>query len=63
MILATYNCFQIPLDVAFNPPGMKIAFLKVLGGVIDLVFLVDIFVSFRTTFLSPYNGQEITDIK
>jgi hypothetical protein len=63
MLMATYNCFQIPLEVAFNPPGMGSGLLKFISGTIDLIFVVDICVSFRTTVLSPFNGSEIKDVK
>lgn len=34
----------------------------VLNSLIDLMFLIDIFVSFRTTFYHPITGDEITDL-
>ena len=61
MILATYNCFQIPLEVAFAPPQMFTPGMKLLTALIDFCFLIDIIVSFRTTFIDDKNGAEIYD--
>lgn len=52
MILATYNCIQIPLEVAFDPLVLRNSSVKATGVTIDLVFLLDIVISFRTTFIS-----------
>ena len=56
MILATYNSFQIPLEVAFNPDSLRSVTLKRLSAVIDFLFFVDIIVSFRTTYINEFNG-------
>ena len=63
MLLATYNCYQIPIDVAFAPAAFGNTYFKVLHGLIDLLFLVDILVSFRTTFMDDTTGDEISDGK
>jgi len=63
MILATYNCFAIPYEVAFEPPMMEATFFTVLDWLIDFLFLVDIFINFRTTVINSKNGEEITDTK
>lgn len=63
MILATYNCFEIPLGMAFNPKTLEKATFRALSPVIDLFFLIDIVVSFRTTFIDLNSGQEIRDVK
>ena len=61
MILATYNCFQIPVDVAFAPPSMSTMTLKVVNAVIDLLFFVDIIISCRTSFMDEKTGVEVND--
>ena len=63
MILATYNCFQIPLEVAFDPDTFQMKSLKTLSVIIDLVFLLDMLVAFRTTYIDTRSGIEITDTK
>ena len=49
IILAIYNSFSIPIEIAYAPPSMEGAGFYVLNSLIDLVFLMDIIVSFRTT--------------
>jgi potassium voltage-gated channel Eag-related subfamily H protein 6 len=63
MCLAIYNAFTIPFNIAFNPayavsPGM-IAF----DFMIDLLFMADIVLNFRTSFLNTKTGDEIKDPK
>ena len=59
MVLATFNVFQIPFNVAFEPPFMDTWYFEIVNGLIDFLFLVDIFVSFRTTSIDPGTGDEI----
>lgn len=63
MILATYNSFQIPLEVAFDPETLQHENFKKLTVFIDCMFFIDILVSFRTTFINEFNGQEIDSSK
>ena len=30
---------------------------------IDLIFIIDILMNFRTTYIDPFNGEEILDTK
>jgi hypothetical protein len=61
IILATYNCFQIPIEVAFDPELLQQTRMKVLAFLIDIAFFLDILLSFRTTYINELNGQEVTD--
>lgn len=63
MILATYNCFQIPLEVSFNPETLQSPNAKHFATFIDICFCIDIFVSFRTSYINTYNGMEIMEGK
>ena len=63
MILATFNVFAIPFNVAFEPEFMEAWYFEIINGVIDFLFLVDILVSFRTTSIDPATGDEITNVK
>ena len=63
MLLATWNCFSIPFNVAFEPAVMDTWIFVVSNSVIDLLFLLDILVSFRTTFINQKTGDEINDPK
>jgi len=59
MILATWNCITIPITMAFEPPFANSDVVYILNGIIDIFFILDIFVNFRTTLLHPKTGVEI----
>jgi len=63
MVLATFNCFQIPFDVAFQPVFFQTLSFTLINSAIDMVFLADIFVSFRTTFINEKTGAEVKNLK
>lgn len=59
MILAIFNCFAIPFEVAFNPEAMHSLWFLLLNTVIDLCFAADLLVNFRTSFIHPKTGHEV----
>ena len=61
MVLATWNCFSIPFNVAFEPEIMEQWYFVALNFLIDFLFVVDILINFRTTFINPKTGDEISD--
>jgi len=63
IFLSVYNSFQIPFEIAFDPPTMKSTGFYVLNSLIDLVFTLDIVVNFRTTFYDIETGDEVFDWK
>ena len=63
MILATFNCFTIPLDVSFEPPSFKNRSFEFINNLVDLAFVLDIIISFRTTFINTRTGDEVTSSK
>ena len=63
IFLAIYNSFQIPFEIAFDPEDMKLPAFYVVNSLIDLVFLLDIIVNFRTTFYDIETGDEVFDSK
>jgi hypothetical protein len=63
MLLASYNCFSIPFAIAFNPVEMESTVARAFDSIIDLCFLMDIVLNFRTAFLSPKTGVEIMNPK
>ena len=52
ILLAIYNSFTIPYDIAFSPPAFEDGIIEALNWTIDCLFLVDIIVGFRTTFIN-----------
>jgi hypothetical protein len=55
--LAIYNSFQIPIEIAYHPVSMESAGFTLLNTLIDMCFLADIIVQFRTTFYDPETGD------
>ena len=63
MIIASLNCFLIPYMVGFvhnfyDKPG-----LVILSVFLELIFVTDIFINFRTTYLDSEGGEEVYDCK
>lgn len=50
--LALYNCFSVPVKVAFNPGTLDNVGYRIFDILIDLCFFIDILVGFRTTFFN-----------
>jgi len=59
MIMAVFNWFAIPVQVSFEPETMNKLFFRIINSVIDICFLVDMIINFRTTYLHPKTGNEI----
>lgn len=60
MSLALYNCFSVPIDVAYEPKTLKNPFVRAINFLIDFMFLMDIGVCFRTTFINNV-GREVVE--
>ena len=63
IILAIYNCFGIPLEICFSPVAMEATEFLIINSIIDIIFGIDIYVQFKTTFYDPLSGDEIFDKK
>ena len=64
IVLAVYNCLALPLELAVLPPFMDDnKYLNITNHFIDLLYLIDIIISFRTTYVNPMTGDEIFDAK
>ena len=63
MLLATINCFQVPYNVAFADSDDSNIYLDIFNGFIDVFFILDVIVNFRTSFIKEATGEEILDQK
>lgn len=63
MILAVVNCFQIPYQVAFSENDNSNVAIDILNYFVDVFFILDVVINFRTSFVNTYTGLEITDPK
>jgi hypothetical protein len=59
MALATWNCFTIPLTVSFEPPVFDSTLIFVINSLIDIMFVCDIIISCRTTFINKKTEEEV----
>jgi hypothetical protein len=58
ILLALFKALVIPFEIAFNPGFMKTIGYEFIEYFIDVLFLIDILINFRTTILNKY-GEEI----
>ena len=63
MLLATINCFQVPYNVVFVEAGDSSIFEIVINAIIDIFFILDVIINFRTSFIHSETGEEVTDWK
>jgi hypothetical protein len=63
MFLATWNCFYVPFNVAFEADIFGKTPSAVMNWLIDILFMIDVVVNFRTAILDEKTGKEIYDGK
>ncbi|CAI2368538.1 unnamed protein product [Moneuplotes crassus] len=61
MLLATWNCFSVPYNVAFDSTVFPGILSDILNWFIDIFFMLDILMNFRTTINDDETGGEISD--
>jgi hypothetical protein len=59
MFLATWNCFYVPFNVAFEADIFGKKPSAVMNWLIDILFMIDVVVNFRTAILDEKTGKEI----
>jgi hypothetical protein len=61
--LSLWVCFTTPLDIAFEPLTFKLSYIILFNKIIDILFILDIVINFRTSIADFITGDEITDSK
>ena len=61
IILAVYQALTIPIQITYDPDVFKSPIFRTINSLIDLVFIFDIIINFRTTKIDAYNGEVIID--
>ena len=61
IIFSLYQAVVIPLDYFFKSDIFNIPFFRTFDSLVDLFFVVDIIIRFRTTYIDPTSGEEIMD--
>ena len=62
--LALYNSIFIPLQIFYKDKGHSALLgevVTIIDASVDLIFLIDIVIKFRTTFLDPKQSIEVKD--
>ena len=63
MLLAIWNWFWVPFDAAFSPNFANSIEMELFNSFIDLLYMFDIFINFRTSYIEARTGEEIFDLK
>lgn len=58
MLLSLFNCFSVPLAVAFQPTTFEANAFVIINFIIDFCFFCDIIVTFRTSFIDDQGNEE-----
>ena len=58
MLLSIWNCFYVPFVSAFSAFDSRIS-LRVVDLIIDFLYILDIVVNFRTTYIDESTGYEV----
>lgn len=61
IILALYNCIMIPLALAFGDRMNESNEIDIIERIVDIFFILDILLNFRTTYINPKTNIEITE--
>jgi hypothetical protein len=59
MILTFWNCYKIPLSVSFDE-AFDTIFTEIINVTVDVFFLLDIIVNFRTVVIMESTGEEFS---
>lgn len=64
IILAMYNSVTIPMAIFYNEHGPSLIMsetISLIDALVDLTFLIDVIITFRTTYLDTDKGFDETD--
>jgi len=61
ILLAIYQAITIPLELTFAFDFFNHYSSVTANSLIDLIFVTDILINFRTSYMDPNNGEEIID--
>jgi len=59
--LSIYQAISIPLSISFAPDVFNSPSVKTWDSLVNLVFMIDIILRFRTTYIDPISGEEVMD--
>jgi len=59
MVLAIFSCIQVPYQIAFLENRDTGTLLYVFNQIVDFIFILDVIISFRTTYINEETGIEV----
>jgi hypothetical protein len=59
MTLATAMIILTPIDIAFSPKYSHHWGMLILDAFVEIIFVIDILLAFRTTYIDVNSGQEV----
>lgn len=63
IIFAIYNSIMTPFLIAFDPPWSNSLAIVLVDWIINIFFIVDILINFRTTYTNTKTGAEVWEPK
>lgn len=63
MTIAVVHCFVVPYIISFHQHYFDEILLITVMTIIDISFIVDIFINFRTSYVNKDTGEEIFDLR
>ena len=63
MLFAVWNWILVPFDSAFNPDFTSSIEMIVINSLVDVLFITDVIINFRITYVNSKTGEEIFDLK
>ena len=61
IVFSIYQSITIPVGLSFDPDFFNRAEMRTLDSFIDLIFITDIIIRFRTAIIDTATGEEIID--
>ena len=64
IVLAMYNSVTIPMAIFYGEDGpsfISSESIALIDALVDLIFLIDVIITFRTTFLDTEKGYDVYD--
>ena len=64
IVLAMYNSVTIPMAIFYGNDGLSLIngeYIALIDALVDLIFLIDVIITFRTTFLDTEKGTIVYD--
>jgi hypothetical protein len=56
-------CITLPVQIAFEPATLESLFNQVINIAADIIYIVDLFINFRTTIFNDLTNDEIFETK